>query len=47
MNKNAMVIGVGSPVIDFVAEVKEETINQIRGEKGGMELVDRADYSPF
>jgi len=38
--ENVQVIGVGSPIFDFVAEVEEETITQIRGEKGGMELVD-------
>jgi len=39
--KNIQVIGVGSPVIDFVSEVEEETIELMQGEKGGMELVDR------
>ena len=37
--KNVQVIGVGSPVIDFITEVEEETITQIEGSKGGMEIV--------
>lgn len=38
--KRLQMIGVGSPVIDFVTEVPEETISLACGEKGGMELVD-------
>ncbi len=35
------VIGVGSPVVDLVAEVEEEMLSKaIEGRKGGMELVD-------
>jgi len=39
--KKVQVIGVGSPVIDFVSEIEEQTIDLIGGEKGGMELVDQ------
>lgn len=32
-------IGVGSPVVDLLAQVSEEFVADIHGEKGGMELV--------
>lgn len=34
------VIGVGSPVIDFVVTIDRKSLSQIGGQKGGMELVD-------
>lgn len=34
------VLGIGSPVIDQVAEVDDDIIHRIGGQKGGMELVD-------
>lgn len=33
-------IGIGSPVVDLVAEIDDQTLGQIPGEKGGMELID-------
>jgi sugar/nucleoside kinase (ribokinase family) len=33
------VIGAGSPVVDFLAQVSEEFVAHIEGEKGGMELI--------
>lgn len=33
-------IGVGSPIMDLVARVSEETLARVPGEKGGMVLVD-------
>jgi len=40
VKNNIEIVGVGSPVIDFVLEVDWKTIEQIAGKKGGMELVD-------
>lgn len=34
------IIGIGSPIVDAIAEVDDSFIGQIDGEKGGMELVD-------
>lgn len=39
-NGNASVIGVGSPVVDMVAQVPEDFLSGVGGAKGGMELVD-------
>lgn len=33
-------IGVGSPVVDLVAEIEEDLLQTVAGEKGGMQLVD-------
>ncbi len=35
-------IGVGSPVVDLLAHVKEDFLAEVAGDKGGMELVDAA-----
>lgn len=40
MSSQCDVIGAGSPIVDILAYVPESLINQIDGEKGGMELVD-------
>jgi len=45
--KRLQLIGVGSPVIDYVTEVQEETISLACGEKGGMELVDSHQLDGF
>ncbi len=37
---SVQVIGVGSPVVDFIAEIEEGLLTKVGGEKGGMELVD-------
>lgn len=34
------VIGVGNPIVDFLANVSEEFVSSVAGEKGGMVLVD-------
>jgi len=36
------VIGVGSPIVDLLAEIPEAHLQVVGGEKGGMELVDHA-----
>ena len=36
------VIGVGSPIVDLIAEVSDELLRSIPGKKGGMELIDSA-----
>ncbi|MBI1320844.1 MAG: adenosine kinase [Candidatus Hydrogenedens sp.] len=36
------VIGVGSPIVDLLAEIPEAHLTVVGGEKGGMELVDHA-----
>jgi len=39
-NGNRAIIGVGSPVVDMVAQVPEDFLIRAGGAKGGMELVD-------
>ena len=34
------VIGVGSPIVDLVADVSEKLLTSVSGKKGGMELID-------
>lgn len=41
-NAPLQMIGVGSPVVDFVAQIEEYMLEEIPGEKGGMQLVDAA-----
>ncbi len=41
MNGMKKVIGVGSPIVDMLAQVSEEFVGSIPGDKGGMVLVDR------
>lgn len=40
MNTSFDLIGVGSPIMDLLARVPEEFLSQVRGDKGGMVLVD-------
>jgi sugar/nucleoside kinase (ribokinase family) len=40
MNPEFTIIGVGSPIVDAIAQVEESFIGQIDGDKGGMVLVD-------
>ena len=42
MNAPFTIIGVGSPIVDAIAQVKNSFIEQIDGDKGGMVLVDDA-----
>lgn len=39
-NTKIEMIGVGSPVVDLIAEVTDEVLLSVPGKKGGMELVD-------
>jgi sugar/nucleoside kinase (ribokinase family) len=48
MNESAPEIelaGVGNPIVDLVAAVPEAFLGQVRGEKGGMVLVDDAEMA--
>jgi sugar/nucleoside kinase (ribokinase family) len=36
------IIGVGNPVVDSIAQIEENFLSQVEGEKGGMVLVDTA-----
>ncbi|MFP4166972.1 MAG: adenosine kinase [Opitutales bacterium] len=40
MESKKTIIGIGSPVVDAVAQVDESFLEQVDGEKGGMVLVD-------
>ena len=40
MNSNFTLIGIGSPIVDAIAQVDEAFIEQTDGDKGGMVLVD-------
>ena len=40
MNQPIQVIGVGSPIVDLIAEVSEQLLTSVSGKKGGMELID-------
>lgn len=40
MNKQFELIGVGSPIVDSLAQVSEAFVASVEGDKGGMELVD-------
>lgn len=39
MSKQARVLGVGSPIVDLLAQVPEDFLSLLHGAKGGMELV--------
>lgn len=41
-SSNKKVIGVGNPIVDFLAHVTDEFVAEVAGEKGGMVLVDTA-----
>jgi len=40
MDKQPTIIGVGSPIVDSIAQVDESFLSLVNGEKGGMVLVD-------
>jgi sugar/nucleoside kinase (ribokinase family) len=40
MHSNFTIIGIGSPIVDAIAQVDHAFLDQIEGDKGGMELVD-------
>lgn len=40
MNSNFTIIGVGSPIVDSIAQVEESFLEVVGGEKGGMLLTD-------
>ena len=43
MKGSFSVIGVGSPIIDLIAQVDESFLKQVSGEKGGMVMIDSAE----
>jgi sugar/nucleoside kinase (ribokinase family) len=45
MQKDFSVIGVGSPIIDLIAQVDESFLGQVSGEKGGMVMIDSAELA--
>lgn len=45
MNSPFTLIGVGSPIVDAIAQVEDSFLNQVDGDKGGMVLVDAATIS--
>ncbi|MFO8028052.1 MAG: adenosine kinase [Opitutales bacterium] len=45
MNATATIIGVGSPIVDSIAQVEESFLEQVGGDKGGMLLTDTATLS--
>ncbi|PXA03608.1 adenosine kinase [Coraliomargarita sinensis] len=40
MNPNFTIIGVGSPIVDSIAQIEESFLDHVGGEKGGMLLTD-------
>lgn len=40
MSENPNIIGVGSPVVDTIALIEDAFLDQVAGEKGGMQLVE-------
>lgn len=42
MNSNFTIIGVGSPIVDSIAQVEESFLDIVGGDKGGMLLTDAA-----
>ena len=45
MNPTFTIIGVGSPIVDSIAQVEESFLEQVGGDKGGMLLTDAATLS--
>lgn len=45
MQSKPTIIGIGSPIVDAIAQVEESFVTQIDGDKGGMVLVDAATIS--
>ena len=43
MTPNFSVIGVGSPIIDLIARIDEDFLQNVPGEKGGMVMIDNAE----
>lgn len=42
--ENASVLGIGSPIVDYLIEVEDEYLSTIAGSKGGCELVDYKNF---
>lgn len=40
MNSHFTIIGIGSPIVDSIAQIEEAFLNEVEGEKGGMILTD-------
>lgn len=45
MNSNFTIIGVGSPIVDSIAQIEESFLEVVGGEKGGMLLTDALTLS--
>jgi sugar/nucleoside kinase (ribokinase family) len=45
MNPTFTIIGVGSPIVDSIAQIEENFLEQVGGDKGGMLLTDAATIS--
>lgn len=43
MSADFSVIGVGSPIVDLIAQVNDEFLANVSGEKGGMVMIDNAE----
>lgn len=43
MNTDFSVIGVGSPIVDLIAQVDDEFLANVSGDKGGMVMIDNAE----
>ncbi len=46
-NVEIQMIGVGSPVVDYVLNIEEEALSKVSGQKGGMELVEPEALASF
>lgn len=45
MKKDFSVIGVGSPIVDLIAQVSDEFLKNVPGEKGGMVMIGNDDLN--
>jgi len=45
MSSNFSVIGVGSPIVDLIAQVDEAFLQNVSGEKGGMVMIDGGELA--
>ena len=43
MKKDFSAIGVGSPIVDLIAQVSDEFLKNVSGDKGGMVMIDNAE----
>ncbi|MBO5922969.1 MAG: adenosine kinase, partial [Lentisphaeria bacterium] len=45
MKKDFSVIGVGSPIVDLIAQVSDDFLKNVPGEKGGMVMIGNDDLN--